>query len=380
MANQQQSLDENQRVTQIESIAVPQTQANSRKLWLLGLLGFLSLTMVSLLFFRIAPQPAAEIKEKIRSVALQPSATPEPTPFPFRELTIPYFREQTYASTLGNLEEVSTNERYTSYTTNYTSDGLRINGLLTKPTGDAPEDGWPAIVFIHGYIPPNQYTTLGSAYSAYVDYLARNGFVVFKIDLRGHGDSEGEPGGAYYSSDYVIDTLNAYSALQHADFINPQKIGVWGHSMAGNISLRTVAAKPEIPAVVVWAGAGFTYNDLLKYRITDASFDPNQSNSSRARKREQIRKLYGDPDPTKFFWQQMAPTSYLSEFKGAVQLHHATDDNVVNIAYSRDLNALLDKTSVPHEFYEYSFGGHNISDASFVEAMDQTVAFYKKYL
>lgn len=379
MAKQLQILDQNQQVPQIETVTVP-AQPNTRKLWLLGVLGFMGIAMLLLLFIRIAPQPAEEIKEKIRTVAMQPSATPEPTPFPFQELTIPYFREQTYASALGELSEVSTNESYTSFVTNYTSDGLKINGLLTKPTGDAPEGGWPAIVFIHGYIPPNQYATLGPAYSAYVDYLARNGFVVFKIDLRGHGESEGEPGGAYYSSDYVTDALNAYSALQGAEFVNPQKIGVWGHSMAGNISLRTVAAKPEIPALVIWGGAGFTYTDLLTYRITDASFDPNQSNSSRTRKREQIRKLYGDPDPTKFFWQQMAPTSYLSEFKGAVQLHHAVDDDVVNVSYSRDLNVLLDKTSVPHEFYEYPIGGHNISDSSFIEAMDRTVAFYKKYL
>ena len=47
-----------------------------------------------------------------------------------------------------------------------------------------------------------------------MDYLAQNGFVVFKIDLRGHGDSEGEPGGGYFGADYVTDTLNAHSALE----------------------------------------------------------------------------------------------------------------------------------------------------------------------
>lgn len=373
------TLNQNQQVPQTETITVP-AQSNHRKLVILGLLGFMGIALLSLLFFKLPQQSVETVKNTIRTVAMQPSITPEPTPYQFYELTIPYFREQSYASSLGPLEEVSSNENYTSYVTSYTSDGLKINGLLTRPTGEKPEGGWPAIVFIHGYIPPNQYETLGQAYSAYVDYLARNGFAVFKIDLRGHGDSEGEPGGAYYSSDYVIDALNAYSALQGVEFINPQKVGVWGHSMAGNISLRTVAAKPEIPAVVIWSGAGFTYTDLLKYRITDASFDPNQSNSSRTRKREQIRKLYGDPDPSKVFWQQMAPSSYLSEFRGAVQLHHATDDDVVNVAYSRDLNALLDKTSAPHEFHEYSSGGHNISGGSFVEAMDRTVAFYKKYL
>lgn len=379
IVKQQQILEQNQQVPQTEIIAA-YTQSKSKKVWFLMLLCFVGITMLLLLFLRVAPHPAEEIKEKIRTVTFQPSATPEPTSFPFRELTIPYFREQTYKSTLGSLEEVSMNDSYKSYVTSYRSDGLKIHGLLTKPTGEMPEGGWPAIVFIHGYIPPKQYNTIGTAYSAYVDYMARNGFVVFKIDLRGHGESEGEAGGAYYSSDYVIDALNAHSALQGAEFVNPQKVGVWGHSMAGNISLRTVAAKPEIPALVIWGGAGFTYSDLFKYRITDASFDPNQSSSLRTRKREQIRKLYGDPDSSNSFWKQIAPTHYLSDFKGAVQLHHAVDDTVVSISYSRDLNELLNKTSVPHEFYEYTTGGHNISDANFLEAMDRTVAFFKKYL
>lgn len=325
-------------------------------------------------------KPAQQIKSSIKQVVAQSTVTPQPSPYPFYELTIPYLRAQTYAGDLNALEEVSQNDSYISYVTSFTSDGFKVNGLLTQPIGDMPDGGWPAIVFVHGYIPPNSYATLGQPYATYVDYLARNGFVVYKIDLRGHGDSEGEPGGAYYSSDYVIDTLHAYSALQNADFIHPDKIGIWGHSMAGNISLRAAAAKPEIPAIVMWGGAGFTYTDLFTYRISDSSFDPNQSNSSRLRKREQLRKLYGDPDPSKPFWQQLAPTSYLNDLKGAIQLHHAVDDDVVDVRYSRDLNELLDQTSVPHEFYEYPTGGHNITDASFVEAMDRTVAFFKKHL
>ncbi|MBA3723612.1 MAG: hypothetical protein H0W89_01815, partial [Candidatus Levybacteria bacterium] len=160
----------------------------------------------------------------------------------------------------------------------------------------------------------------------------------------------------------------------------PQKVGLWGHSMAGNISMRTAATKPEIPAVVIWAGAGYTYADLLSYRISDTSFDPVQSNSSRLRKREQLRKLYGDPDVAKPFWQQLAPVNYLNDLQGSIQLHHAADDSVVDVRYSRDLNELLGKTSVPHEFYEYETGEHNIAGVNFDTAMQRTVDFYKKYL
>jgi dipeptidyl aminopeptidase/acylaminoacyl peptidase len=301
------------------------------------------------------------------------------TPVPFEQLTIPYLRQRSYKSNLNNLQQIADNGIYTSYLTSYQSDALKINGLLTKPDAKMPKNGWPAVVFVHGYIAPTIYKTL-EKYVDYVDYLARNGFVVFKIDLRGHGDSEGIAGGGYYGSDYVVDTLNAYTALETADFINPDSIGLWGHSMAGNIVMRSMAAHPTIPAAVIWAGAGYTYTDLAKYGLHDDSYRPVQNITRRANSRSQIYEKVGSPSANNAFWQQVAPTFFLNDLKGAIQLHHAVDDTVVNIGYSKDLNALLDKTSVPHEFYQYSTGGHNISGSSFNQAMQRTVDFYRKYL
>lgn len=309
------------------------------------------------------------------------SQTPGPTPFLFEEMTIPYLRNKVFKSELGDLEKYQNHANYTSYLTSYKSDGLKVNALLTIPrsTRDAHSELWPAIVFVHGYIAPSIYQTT-EKYNDYVDYFARNGFVVFKIDLRGHGSSEGEPGGGYYSGDYVIDTLNAYSALQNSNFVNPSAIGLWGHSMAGNIVLRALAARPEIKAAVVWAGAGYTYTDLQEFRIDDNSYRPPPPDSERQRKRQLLRETYGDFDPNQVFWKQVTPVNYLSEIKGAIEVHHATDDNVVSIDYARNLMNVLDKTTIPHQLWEYSTGGHNITGSSFTLAMRRSVEFFNKQL
>lgn len=304
-----------------------------------------------------------------------------PTPMPYQEMTIPYLRSREYVSTLGGQEFSHNGSNYTAYLSSYDSDGLRVNGLLTIPTGDRPVDGWPAIVFVHGYIPPSEYTTLGK-YVDYVDYLARSGFVVFKIDLRGHGDSEGEPGGAYYSSDYVVDTLNARAALQSSDFVDSDSIGLWGHSMAGNVVMRSMAAQPDIAAGVIWGGAVYTYQDMREYGIQDSSYRRPQAPSATQRRnsRQSISEIHGDPEDNGLFWQQMAPTNFLTDLKGAVALHHAVNDDVVSVEYSRGLKNRLEAASVPHELHEYPTGGHNIDGASFSQAMQRTVEFYGKYL
>lgn len=329
---------------------------------------------ISLFFFRSKTNLTV-----VLPVLKDKAAKPSTSQFEFRKLTIPYLREKEYQSKLGELEKYSENSNYTAYLTSYISDGLQINGLLTVPEGEKPAGGWPAIIFLHGYIPPAQYKTTQN-YADYVDFLAKNGFVVFKIDLRGHGASEGEAGGAYYSSDYIIDTLNAYSALQSSDFVNSQAIGLWGHSMAGNVVLRSMTAKPEIPAAVIWAGAVYTYTDLAKFGIQDASYQAPPSSAPRTNKRQLLRQIHGDPSSESAFWQQVAASNYLNDLEGAIQLNHAANDEVVNIGYSRDLNTLLEKTSVPHELHEYPSGGHNITGANFVTAMQNTVNFFKKYL
>lgn len=312
------------------------------------------------------------------SVSKTESIFPTPTPGPFNDLTVPYLREKKYESKLGELGENFVGDKYTSFLTSYKSDELLINGLITKPNGEMPEGGWPAIVFVHGYIPPKQYKTT-QQYSAYVDYLANNGFVVFKIDLRGHDQSQGEPGGAYYSSDYIIDTLNAYKALQSSGFVNPKKIGLWGHSMAGNVVMRSTTAMPEIPATVIWAGAVYSYVDFTEFGIQDGSYQP-PTDPKRASRRQKLFAAYGPPNKNSDFWRQVAPTTYLKDLKGSIQIHHAVDDNVVNIEYSRNLNGLLSSSSVSHELNEYPNGGHNISGESFNQAMEKTVEFFNKYL
>lgn len=342
------------------------------------ILSFIIISVVT--FFVIKNQNLNTNSLKVaQSIQESISISPTTTPDPFTDLTIPYLRQKNYQSTLGELNLLTKNLNYTSYLTNYTSDSLKINGLLTIPNGEKPESGWPAIIFIHGYIPPTTYKTT-EKYTDYVDYLARNGFVVFKIDLRGHGSSEGEPNGAYYSSDYVIDTLSAYQALKSTDFVDNEKIGLWGHSMAGNVVLRTLASNPEIPAAVIWAGAGYTYSDLQKYRISDSSYQPLPQQNRNLSRRQQLSKLHGQANPDDPFWKQVIPTNYLYDFKGAILLNHAQDDDVVNIGYSRDLTKFLDQTSIPHELKEYPSGGHNINGSSFVSAMKNTVDFYKKHL
>jgi len=339
------------------------------------------LLLINIVFFRLlfkggnVKSKITELPKKILSYSPKPSPTPEP--FAFQELTIPFLKTREYKSKLNDLELISENENYNTYLTSYDSDDLEINGLLTVPSGDAPKNGHPAIVFVHGYIPPTTYRTT-EKYVDYVNFLAKNGFVVFKIDLRGHDKSEGDAFGAYYSGGYVVDTLNAHSALQVADFVNKDQVHLWGHSMAGNVVFRALAASPSVKKIVIWAGAVYTYDDFSEFSISDGSYQPPPQESARTQYRDELFDTYGRFDSGSEFWSQVPATNYLDDISAEIQIHHAVNDSVVSIDYSRNLLEVLEETNIKGRLYEYSSGGHNIESPSFTTAIQRTADFLKQ--
>ncbi|MFC1750323.1 alpha/beta hydrolase family protein [Pseudomonadota bacterium] len=296
-------------------------------------------------------------------------------PEEYLRMTVPFLRSHQYPGSQIVTERVlAQKQNYTSYLAWYESEGFKIYGLLTKPTSGIEGQTYPAVVFMHGYIPPLSYRTT-EKYGDYVDYLARNGLVVFKIDFRGNGDSEGEPGGAYFSGDYVIDAINAYESLKTLDYVASDRVGLWGHSMSGNVVLRAMVARPEIPTGVIWAGAVYSYADMAEYGINDSSYQPGQ-NPHRPR-RADFFETVGERGSDSPFWQATAATNFAADLKGKIQLHHATNDPVVTVKYSQDLVKVLDEAGVDNRLYEYNSGGHNLGSPAFGIAMQRTVAWFK---
>jgi dipeptidyl aminopeptidase/acylaminoacyl peptidase len=319
------------------------------------------------------------------------SATPTTTPAPTateisfeigEDLTIDYLRGLEIAGSEITFErELPATFYYRQYLASYLSQGNRIYGLLTVPIMQPPETGFKAIVFNHGYIPPDTYRTT-ARYTAYVDYLARAGFVVFKIDYRGHGDSEGEASGSYFSPGYTIDAIAALKSLQTLDVVDPDGIGMWGHSMAGNLVLRAMLIEPEVKAGVIWAGAVYSYDDFAEYGIDDNTYrpPPTQEGSEPRRRSQEIFEAYGRPGSGHPYWQAVSLTANLEYLERPLQLHHAQDDPVVKIGYSQGLVAALQEHGKPYEFYIYPSGGHNLVSPYFDQAMLRTVEFFRENL
>lgn len=297
-----------------------------------------------------------------------PPQTPD-LPFFTHPLMISEMRKRDYpGSAITTERTLAPGVGYRRYLVYYRSEGLKIYALLTVPTGRPPAGGWPAIVFNHGYIPPSEYRTTGR-YVTYVDGFARIGYVVLKPDYRGHGNSEGEPSSAYTSPDYTVDVLNAYYSLRKYRGVNPSRIGMWGHSMGGNITLRAMVVDKTIKAGVIWAGVVAPYQDLLTH-WRRGSADSGSSGQALANPADSLMAP---------FYRAISPNSFLAEGMRPIQIHHGEADTVVPIEFSRTLARELREAKQPYEFYTYPRNDHNLRQ-SFSQAMRRSVAFFDRHL
>ncbi len=331
-----------------------------------------------------APAPSATATGTQAPTATRtasPTPTPTATATPLHPLSIEYLRQQDYSGSAVVIEEqLASGANYDRYIASYRSEGLKIRALLTIPWGEKPPGGWPVIIFNHGFIPPDVYRTT-ERYVAYVDALATNGYIVFRSDYRGHDQSEGEARGAYGNPDYVIDVLNATAAMKNFPEADPQRIGHWGHSMGGYITLRSMVVDEDIKAGVIWAGVVTSYEDLFEhwFRRPTATPDPSGTSRGRGRWRGQLIESFGTPAENPEFWALLSANSYLEDISGPLQIHHGTADTSVPLVLSEILAGELRALDKLYEFYIYEGDDHNLAQ-SFSLAMTRSIQFFNAYL
>jgi uncharacterized protein len=328
-----------------------------------------------------APPPTAAL----------PAATDTPTttfpstdPYP---LQIEVMRQQVYPGSEIAFEQTLPGEaRFSRYLVSYQSDGYKIYAMMTIPTGPKPAGGWPAIIFNHGFIPPAQYRTT-ERYVEYVNYIARSGYIVFKSDYRGHGSSEGPPEGGYGTPGYTDDVLNALASVKVYKDADPQRIGMWGHSMGGSLTLRAMVVSKDIKAGVIWGGVVAPYPDIFLRPVrpgptrvpVETPVPPGGLGRYGRPWRQELTTKYGSPQQNPAFWASISPNSFLADISGPLQLQHSITDEEVPVASSKKLYEQMQAAGKPVQLYTYPGDNHNIN-ANFTLAMQRTVAFFDQYV
>jgi dipeptidyl aminopeptidase/acylaminoacyl peptidase len=272
-------------------------------------------------------------------------------------------------------QELPVGPNYRRLIVSYVSDDNTIYALMTIPDGARPPGGFPVILFNHGYIPPESYRTT-ERYVAYQDALARAGYITFKSDYRGHGRSEGEPNGDYEQPVYTIDVLNALASLKQHPEADPNRIGMWGHSLGGHVTLRSLVISDDLRAAVIWAGVVAPYDRLFAEWRSPRTGGMHEALSDWA---AAFLAEHGSPSSNPDFWNAISPGNFVSFVDAPVQLHHSPDDVEVPFRFSEYLAGHLSAANKPFDFYSYPGDDHNLS-RNFGLAMQRTINFFDQHL
>jgi pimeloyl-ACP methyl ester carboxylesterase len=195
-------------------------------------------------------------------------------------LSIQALRNRDYGSVLEVVDQPDTGQRNVLIAT-YQSDGLGVYSRIDIPETPAGEDGYPVVIFVHGWIgieaapSANFYLDDDSNYDAMIRHFVDAGFVVFTPGWRGHGTVNGRPAdgiefmrawdnGSYLSPVfYAVDVLNLLDSLPTFDEVRLDlgNTNLVAHSQGGDVALIALAIAGEgskvsvpISAASIWSG------------------------------------------------------------------------------------------------------------------------------
>lgn len=142
------------------------------------------------------------------------------------------------------------------------ADGVFLAGTLTLPRASGP---FPAVVLLHGSAPfDRDYSTDGHKFFlVWADHLTKEGIAVLRFDKRSAGKSTGNYDTANLES-FAQDALAAVAYLKSHSKIDPQQIGLIGHSEGGATACLAASQSEDI-AFVVSLAAPFVSGEEILY-------------------------------------------------------------------------------------------------------------------
>lgn len=270
----------------------------------------------------------------------------------------------------------------------YDSAGLRVHAMVARPSGPPPEDGWPVLVANHGHHPdPPRYGITaegkdhrpGDYYRRIPELFVAKGYLVVMPDFRGHNNSEGIEftEGMLESAYYAEDVLNLLAGLGEIRGADANNIFMWGHSMGGEVTLRTLVATDRIIAASMWSSVGGDIWDQSYYysRYEDPSA-PDSSDIDKSvitRLRGRIAELDDAFAPS-----SVEPYNYLDNLTTPIIIHHSIGDRGAAYKWSEQLAKELYMRDKRYEFWTYPGDAHLFTGVDLQTAVGRDAEFFAK--
>jgi dipeptidyl-peptidase-4 len=221
------------------------------------------------------------------------------------------------------------------------ADGQTLYYQLFKPLHFDPSKRYPAIVDVYGG--PGVQRVLNNWHgSSFTQILTRAGYVVFTLDNRGsafRGTAFQAPIHRKMGDVEVTDQVQGAQWLGAQSFVDPKRVGVWGWSYGGYMTLNLMFKAPDVFRAGV-SGAPVTDFALYDTHYTERYLDRPQDNAAG--------------------YAATSVLPYAKDLKGNLLVMHGMADDNVLFLNSTKLFRKLQDLSKPFEVMVYPGAKHGL--------------------
>jgi len=362
--------------------------------------------IVFLLFITIsactsaAPTAAPPASATIIPATSTPTQTPLPTATKTTEQAIqPYtidgLREHTFESGRITVREtLLETENFTRYAIEYPSDGITITGILQIPTVGEPP--YSVIVMNHGFFSRYIYHS-GDGTDRAAEFLNRRGYLTVSSDYRTWGNSDTAE--SLFYSGLAIDVVNLMNALPSIREADTGRVGMWGHSMGGGVTLKVLTilgeASPriDIKAAVIYSSVSADFADIIArwgpgcvgdVLEGEAAFGCNSSDVLPLSLPSDLTASYFNVSADPVMLEAVSPLYHFDKVTAPVQIHYGTEDGKVSSGtppeWSTKMYEGFVKAGVDAQLFAYSGEKHSFIGEPWFVFMGRTQLFFDKYV
>lgn len=250
---------------------------------------------------------------------------------------------------------------HTEYGTLKAKDGQTLYYSLLKPANFNQFKKYP--VFLSTYGGPHAQHVARKWGNLFDQYMAQQGFVVFRLDNRGSFRRERAFTDAIYrqlGKVEVEDQLTGIAWLGQQSYVDSKRIGVFGWSYGGFMTLRLLAAASDKIAL------GVSVAPVTDWSLYDTHY---------------TEQFMSTPKDNADGYRDSGVYAHLDGLKSPLLLMHGmADDNVLFTNTTRMIDALVNR-NVHFELMTYPGGKHGMSSrAQQRHVYGNIEAFFKKHL
>ena len=248
------------------------------------------------------------------------------------------------------------------YGTLKAEDGQIMHYRLFKPKTLEAGKKYPVMVNVYGGPHAQRVTNSWRSKNLYFQYMVQQGYIVFQLDNRGsynRGKKFEDPIYKHLGEIEVQDQIKGVEFLRTLDYVDAERIGIYGHSYGGYMALMTMFKAGD------YFKAGVSGAPVTDWALYDTHY---------------TERYLGHPNTNAAGYEKSAVFPYAQGLAGPLMIYHGMADDNVLFTHATKLFKQLQDNAQQFEMMTYPGSKHSLRGKKVQTHLHQTITdFFNRH-